>query len=337
MADERRSARRARLSGVHVTYESAAGDRVEGEVRDLAAGGLFICTAAPLAVGKRIAVDLHVAGEDGPWAALGRVVWRRPAPEGDDKPAGMGVKLIDVDEVVVAAIQRLVETRERTEPGLGSEGAGKAAAAPIVAVAAPPRERTILGVGGIPAPAAPPEQAPPAAEREKSIAIDLVARKDTPAEAPLQPAHAEQPSTSEPSATPAHAPRSEPPDARERTGGGKGWIAMLLLAAALVSAYVLWDAGVLPRRSEAPVAPLPSSATAHTAGAPVATPELPTAAPMPTPTAATPTRTAPSAATHAGSAGSTKAAPSTRTTPAPKTGAPHRAPARKAASVDNPY
>lgn len=317
MADERRSARRARLSGVHVTYESAAGDRVEGEVRDLAAGGLFICTAAPLAVGKRIALDLHVAGEEGPWAALGRVVWTRPASEGDDKPAGMGVKLIDVDDVGVAAIQRLVEARERTEPGLGSDGAPNAPAAPIVAVAAPSRERTILGVGGMPE---------------------------------AEPAPAERPSTKETGAAPAHAPRSEPPAVRrdrgsepphapEPTGGRKGWIALIVVAAALVGAYVLWDAGMLGSHSGARAAPLPSAA-ANTEGAP--TPELPTATPTPppepTPVATTSATTTPSATTHAGSTRSTKGAPSARTTPTAKTSAPHRPPTNKASdSVDNPY
>jgi uncharacterized protein (TIGR02266 family) len=119
MADERRSARRARIGGVRVTYESATGDRVETAAYDLARGGLFVRTAKPLAVGKRIALEIQVIGEQGTWSALGRVVWTREAADGE-RPAGMGVKLIDIDDSVAAAIDRLVETRERTEPGVGA-------------------------------------------------------------------------------------------------------------------------------------------------------------------------------------------------------------------------
>jgi uncharacterized protein (TIGR02266 family) len=118
MADERRSARRAHIGGVRVTYESATGDRVETVAHDLARSGLFVRAAKPLAVGKRIALEIQVIGEQGTWSALGRVVWTRETPDGD-RPAGMGVKLIDIEESVVAVIDRLVETRERTEPGVG--------------------------------------------------------------------------------------------------------------------------------------------------------------------------------------------------------------------------
>jgi uncharacterized protein (TIGR02266 family) len=122
MADERRSARRAHIGGVRVTYESATGERVETVAQDLARGGLFVRTAKPLAVGKRLALEIQVVGEQGTWSALGRVVWIREAADGE-RPAGMGVKLIDIEDSVVAAIDRLVETRERTEPGVGAPSA----------------------------------------------------------------------------------------------------------------------------------------------------------------------------------------------------------------------
>jgi uncharacterized protein (TIGR02266 family) len=119
MADERRSARRARIGGVRVTYESATGERVETVAHDLARGGLFVRAAKPLVVGKRIALEIQVIGEQGTWSALGRVVWTREVADGE-RPSGMGVKLIDIEDSVAAAIDRLVETRERTEPGVGA-------------------------------------------------------------------------------------------------------------------------------------------------------------------------------------------------------------------------
>jgi uncharacterized protein (TIGR02266 family) len=145
MADERRSARRARLSGVRITYESASGERLEADALDLSRSGLFVRTAKPLGVGKRIALEIQVLGQPGPWSALGRVVWTRDSGDGD-RPPGMGVKLIDVDDGVVATMDRLVETREPTEPGVGG-------------------------------PSKPAHLEMPSRRRDVSIPIDLVARK----------------------------------------------------------------------------------------------------------------------------------------------------------------
>ncbi|HZU81639.1 MAG TPA: PilZ domain-containing protein, partial [Polyangiaceae bacterium] len=90
MAEERRSARRASIAGVRVTYESATGDHVETDALNLGPGGLFVLGAKPLPVGKRIALEIQVVGEREPWSALGRVVWTRDAPQGENRPAGMG-------------------------------------------------------------------------------------------------------------------------------------------------------------------------------------------------------------------------------------------------------
>src|SRR4051794_229138 len=111
MADERRSTRRARLSGIHVSYESATGERAHSEASDLSPEGLFIESASPLAVGKRISIEIHAVGEATPWPALGRVVWARAEREGNDRPPGMGIRIIDMDESVAASIERLLEAR----------------------------------------------------------------------------------------------------------------------------------------------------------------------------------------------------------------------------------
>src|ERR1700722_9174064 len=100
MAEERRSSYRIRLSGVRVLYESAAGERIEANALDLGGGGLFVRTAAPLAVGKRISLEIEVIGETGPWSAVGRVAWVREKSECEGSPPGMGIKLIDADPAV---------------------------------------------------------------------------------------------------------------------------------------------------------------------------------------------------------------------------------------------
>jgi uncharacterized protein (TIGR02266 family) len=212
MSDERRSSHRVRITGVRVIYESGNGERMEANAHDLGGGGLFIRTAAPLGVGKRISLEIQVIGESGPWSAVGRVVWSREKGEGEKSPPGMGVKLIDADEAVLAAIARLVESRERTDPGVGQ--GSNPPPAPVVVVA-PERERTLMGVGSGPA-----EEAPPVRPREPSVAIDLVARK------PIS------------SAPPPAAPR--PTEAIEKGGGAGRWVViLLLLVVAGVAAYVL--------------------------------------------------------------------------------------------------
>ncbi len=268
MADERRSGRRAPISGVRVTYEGATGAKIEAEVLDIAAGGLFIRTESPLATGKRIALDLHVAGEAGPWSALGRVVWCRQTAE-PGRPAGMGVKLIDVDDATLDAISRLVETREPTAPGVG-----KIQPTPIVALGAgaPERERTLMGVGVsgseppppvgapprpapaagappppppapvlAPAPApvtpAPAESEPPHPPREQSVAIDLVTAKKEVAPPPAPAPLAAEPTPVAPSL---------PPRADSGASSARWVVVLLLLVVAGIAAYVLFDGFLKP-------------------------------------------------------------------------------------------
>jgi uncharacterized protein (TIGR02266 family) len=222
MAEERRSSHRVRIAGVRVTYESGTGERVETDAFDLGGGGLFVRTAMPLAIGKRISLEIQVIGEVGPWSAIGRVIWTREKGEGDAAPPGMGVKLIDADDAVLAAIERLVETRERTEPGVGKGSKPPPPpVTPVIAVA-PERERTLMGVGS--APEEPP--APPPPSREASVAIDLVTTKAVAAPPPSPP---------------------KPPAPVEKGGGsGRLVVILLLLVVAGVAAYVLLDGFLRP-------------------------------------------------------------------------------------------
>jgi uncharacterized protein (TIGR02266 family) len=257
MFDERRGAKRAPISGVRVTYESAAGAQIEADVLDIAAGGLFIRTHVPLPVGKRIAVDITILGEPGPWSALGRVVWTREAAPG--RPAGMGVKLIDVDDATVEAIERLVDTREPTAPGVGGPPAppGIDPAIEFSAGRSAPDRANELG-GSAPdqafeiatatesAPEFAHANAPLAPEevigREPSLAVDLVvAKRSTPPAPPHapSPAHVHSPSTPPPPVTP-----SKPPP---EGGGVARWVVLVMLVVvAGVAAYVLFDGFLRP-------------------------------------------------------------------------------------------
>jgi uncharacterized protein (TIGR02266 family) len=216
MAEERRQARRARAPALRVTYESAAGEQVEADALDVSTGGIFVGSATPAPSGKRLSLEFHLASETTRWSALGRVVWTR-ATSTADGPAGMGVKLIDADEGLIALIERLVNSREQTIPGAGAAkmparertmlGIGlkeqaPASAAPIIAVA-PKREKTIVGVGM--AVAAPPAPIEPTAPAEPPAPVE-----------PLLPVPSRPPAPQE---APPEAPRlveaPEPPSAHE--------------------------------------------------------------------------------------------------------------------------
>jgi hypothetical protein len=180
MVEKTRLARGARIPGLRVAYQRMSGERREADALYLGERVLFICTDKPLAAGGRFALtielpgDIQLPGDGAPRSAVGRVVSVREAGT-SDAPSGMNVKLIEVEEAVVAAIERRV-AGERVDPGVGAAktvsrertmlGTGlsrpesEVRAAPVV-VLAPTRERTVLGV-------APPSHAaatrPPARE-----------------------------------------------------------------------------------------------------------------------------------------------------------------------------
>jgi uncharacterized protein (TIGR02266 family) len=277
MREERRKTRRARLPGLRVTYESAAGLTVEAEAIDIGTDGVFLRSAAPLAVGQRLSLEMSLAGEPARWSAIGRVV-RTRATDTAEGPAGMGVKFIDVDDEFVARVGHLVATAEteQTDPGTGGlktpaheptmvgvgEGAVKAplAVQPIVTVGYR-RERTMLGVGVSAEPPEPHAQEEPPPEGwdsaeppqpsepslplvlEQSVAIDLVARKSSvpPPETTEEPAPVKEPETPEESVTEAKPISDESLAAagvpRRRRWGWLVLLVVLALAGAAIYQY----------------------------------------------------------------------------------------------------
>jgi Tfp pilus assembly protein PilZ len=327
---DRRTTRRARLPGVRALCLGTKGEQFEAKVRDLGKAGLFVQGLHPLAVGGRLSIDLYVEGETDPWCVIGRVVWTREADEGEARPAGLGIKLVVVDDPIAAGIERLIDAHE------GTEGASRPAK--------PARERTILGVGASndppPAPAAPILAVAPAREatimgvadvggesarplREASVPTELVTKKSPPA----RPASAREGAEV--------AEESEPPPPKKRKGGAR-YIVLLLLAAAAAPAYLFRDRLRTdrlrtewrewgPQLGAKPPAPAQIATTGATASPnPTPTPN-PTAVPAPTPTLATPA---------VSTASAPKKAPAT---------APSVAPARRskvkpeAKTEDNPY
>jgi uncharacterized protein (TIGR02266 family) len=307
---------------MRIVFEAAAGEILEADVLDVGAGGLFIRTAKPVAVGKRLSLEVAAVAGIAAWTALGRVVWTRETGS-SDAPPGMGVKLIDADDMVVAAIGRAVEAREKARTG---------------AVAVPSRERTVLGLGAAdvqeqaPGDRDPPdvhgmttrvvevprmvepetapreeEPLPTAPAAERSIAIDLVPRK-LPVEVDAAPQ------------------RDSPPPEPQRRGGR--WVLLLLvLALAAAAVYearddIPWAKGLVETWKASPPAPTPADP----------------ASPLP---AATAIAIPPSAASTVGTWTTSrppKDAPTASKTPAhPQASASPRAATTGGSATDNPY
>jgi uncharacterized protein (TIGR02266 family) len=225
MPDERRTARRAILPGVRATFEGATGQQQQADVHNLGRGGLFLQTDSPVPVGKRLALEIHVIGQPAPWSALGRVAWARWLA-GDDGPAGMGVKLIDVEDDILAALESLVERLSPLEP-------------PPVIPDAPPSRPRVPGAGTLLTPPAlllqpllhpgtsaaidtEPGAATGSYSVEANVAIDLVTRKS---DSPL--AHIESDLAED----------SDDAFPLPRRRWGR-WLALALLVAAAAGAYV---------------------------------------------------------------------------------------------------
>jgi Tfp pilus assembly protein PilZ len=267
MSDDRRTVRRVRLPGVQVTYEGATGERHQARAVDLSREGLFIPSPRPLAVGKRLSLEIQPVGDVTAWSALGRIVWIRETDEGEERPAGMAIKIIDADDAVLAGIQHLLEAREPTERGLGT-GDTVLPVRPRARSNPPAREKTMLGVGvdASATPAAPILIAAPGREptlvgvgtgeaadaREASLAIDLVTKKppsvrpitevaEPMPEAPVSvaPAAPIPPVVTEPDDT---APERDSIDAPVKRSSGGGWfLLVVVLLAAGGAGYVFRD------------------------------------------------------------------------------------------------
>ena len=218
MSDESRKDPRVRIAGVRAKYERAGGEASDDQVKNLGRGGIFIATGRPLVVGKLVHVELSIPGDADTLSATGRVVWIRGVTVTDDRPAGMGVKFIDVDEGALEVISRMVREHESPKPG----------------ATAPAREKTIMGVGHSEPP--PRLEPPPAVHDENAPSNVVVAPEPDPPPPAPEPKPKPKPEPKpEPKAAPVVAVK-EP----EKGGGGGVWL-LVVIVAVVVAAFVYWD------------------------------------------------------------------------------------------------
>ncbi len=110
MSQDTRKDRRAKIVSLNVRYKSATVDEfIENHSHDVSKGGLFIKTPTPFPPGTLLKFEIRIASDKAVISGVGRVVWKRePTQAGTERPAGMGVKFIKVDESSRATIDRVV-------------------------------------------------------------------------------------------------------------------------------------------------------------------------------------------------------------------------------------
>ena len=77
-------------------------------VHDVSEGGLFVRTSAPLVEGQPIKVRLSLADEEEEIHAQAVVVWQRAGTDSASAPAGMGIRLEQIEPRAVERIRRYV-------------------------------------------------------------------------------------------------------------------------------------------------------------------------------------------------------------------------------------
>jgi uncharacterized protein (TIGR02266 family) len=174
MAQDTRKDPRAKVLTMTVRYKSATLDEfIEHHSHDVSRGGMFIKTPSPFPPGTLLKFEVKIAEDQKVMQGVGRVVWKRePSESADDRPAGMGVKFIKIDEESTRVIDQLVKSRgdgkaafeageepavpapsrppavKPVEPLKAPEPLKPAAAAPAVPLM-PQRKATMIGLGGL--------------------------------------------------------------------------------------------------------------------------------------------------------------------------------------------
>jgi uncharacterized protein (TIGR02266 family) len=141
MAPETRKDPRAKVLTMTVRYKSATVDEfIEHHSHDVSRGGIYIKTPSPFLPGTLLKFEIKIADDKAMLSGVGRVVWKRDAASATpEKPAGMGVKFIKVDEASRHLIDKLVNSKGAIPSAYDAEDADEAVTAPAPPVASAPQ------------------------------------------------------------------------------------------------------------------------------------------------------------------------------------------------------
>jgi uncharacterized protein (TIGR02266 family) len=164
MTQDTRRDRRVKIVSLNVRYKSATVDEfIENHALDVSRGGIYVKTSSPFPPGTLLKFEIRLVSDQAVITGVGRVVWKRDGGQGSgERPAGMGVKFIKIDEPSRALVDKLINTRADAGQSFESEpqsplGAprkpiqtptGVHAATRVGSASSPPmRKATIVGLG----------------------------------------------------------------------------------------------------------------------------------------------------------------------------------------------
>src|SRR5215210_6302860 len=103
MKEDRRQHKRHPPEVLRIRFEHpSGGERAEATAWDASLGGMFLETSAPVDEGALLALKVETA--QAKVSVDARVLWKRAAKEGDDAPAGMSVRFLDLTDEVKSAL-----------------------------------------------------------------------------------------------------------------------------------------------------------------------------------------------------------------------------------------
>jgi uncharacterized protein (TIGR02266 family) len=112
MTQETRKDRRVKIVSLNVRYKSATVDEfIDNHSHDVSRGGIFTKTQSPFVPGTLLKFEIRLAQDQAVISGVGRVVWKREPPIAPERPAGMGVKFIKLDDPSKAVIERLMAAK----------------------------------------------------------------------------------------------------------------------------------------------------------------------------------------------------------------------------------
>jgi uncharacterized protein (TIGR02266 family) len=123
MTQDTRKDRRVKIVSLNVRYKSATVDEfIENHALDVSRGGIYVKTGSPFPPGTLLKFEIRLASDQAVITGVGRVVWKRDGNQGTgDRPAGMGVKFIKIDDPSRALIDKLLNARADAGQAFESE------------------------------------------------------------------------------------------------------------------------------------------------------------------------------------------------------------------------
>jgi uncharacterized protein (TIGR02266 family) len=160
MSEDTRKDKRAKIVSLNVRYKSATVDEfIENHSHDVSKGGIFIKTPTPFPPGTLIKFEIRIANDKAVIMGVGRVVWKRePSQAAGERPSGMGVKFIKIDDSSRQLIDRVVAEKEGAGAAYAADSDGGGGGStpsirpgsdrPLSAIPSDPPPRPVTGAPG---------------------------------------------------------------------------------------------------------------------------------------------------------------------------------------------